>query len=92
MSTVNNQNLNWFESLYGFNEFDSNGNNVVKSLMRIENDKLISNVNNRSFQIGTNTTPSLLELRELANRKKSNKVGKMEYKHICTGGIFKWVS
>jgi len=99
MSTFNNNNSNWFESLYGFNEFDNNGNNIVKSNMRIENDVLISNINNRRFPIGKFTTPTLLELREdtkrsisSSNNNSSSSTNKMKYNHISSGDIFKWHS
>ena len=40
MSTFNNNNSNWFESLYGFNEFDNNGNKlgVVQAVNKLNND------------------------------------------------------
>ena len=61
-------NKNWFKALYGFNEIDDNGANMVKTSMRIENDHLVSNVNGRSFQIGTFSTTSLLQLKEQVSK------------------------
>ena len=50
----------WFEDLVGFSEVNPT---QVRSLLRVQGDRLTSAVNGRSFGCGHLTTPSLADLR-----------------------------
>ena len=62
-------NLNWFQSLFGFDEFDFKKIPIQKQF-RLNGNKITSNHNNRSFDIGNFSTPTLNELRELIKKMR----------------------
>jgi hypothetical protein len=56
---------NWFQDLFGFMETEEN----VRNYFQVEGEKLISRKNNRVFQMGEFSTPSISELKSLLNQK-----------------------
>lgn len=86
----------WFAGLFGFDEATAlrrpqPGGQVVRDCtqmqakFKVDGEQLVSLVNDRSFGIGTFSTPSLAELRESRARLPS---GKLELKHVATRDVF----
>lgn len=63
--------MTWFDELTGFSE--QSGENV-RSKLRLEGTRLISTANNRSFEAGSFSTPSLSTLRQNTVRREGNHI------------------
>ena len=72
--------MNWFESLFGFEELPYE---ETRSRFVFEGTTLRSLANDRTFEAGTFTTPSLHSLREIADSKRGS--GKPNLRHEIIG-------
>ena len=88
--------MNPFEKLFGFNEYFNESDpsessyEKVRENFKVEGQKLTSLANNRTFQIGKLTLPSLLELRNSLHKIKHDLSGTCTLRHEIVGDIFKY--
>lgn len=71
--------MSWFEELTGFSEADYA---TTQKQFRVEGERLVSRLNNRSWQIGRVETPSLAELRERADLVRAATRGELSVRNL----------